>query len=171
MVVNGDASSGVKVLTEALKVLEAHHHHLVVPDTSRALAEGLVRCGQPEEALATVEDVLARMDQVGEIFWLPDLLRVRGEILLALPRPDIAAAEDSLLRSMDCARKQFALGWELRAAIPLARMWNECRRGSQARTMLEDIYRQFDEGFETKDMVAARGLLDDLANDPRVSER
>ena len=51
------------------------------------------------------------------------LLRVRGEILLALSLPDLAAAEDSMLRSIDCARAQSALSWELRAAIPLTRMW------------------------------------------------
>lgn len=167
MVANGgDSSSAVEVLSEALKILEAHHHHLVIPNTSRALAEGLVRCGRPEEALVTIEDALTRVEEVSEIYWLPDLLRVRGEVLLAHPRPQVAAAEDSLLRSIEYARKQFALSWELRAAIRLARLWKARGRSDQARTILEDIYLRFTEGFDTQDLVAARGLLDELGCPP-----
>ena len=168
MVANGDTLSGVKLLREALKILEAHRHHLAIPHTSRVLSEGLVHSGQPKEALVKIDKVLANLDKMNEEFWLPDLLRARGEILLALPRPDVAAVEYSLLRSINYARKQFAQSWELRAAIPLARLWKERGRSKDARTMLEDIYLRFTEGFDTQDLVAARGLLDELGRAPRV---
>ena len=162
MVATGDASSGVEILREALQGMYIERHHIVTLSTSRALAEGLARAGRPEEALATIDEAVMRAEQVGEILWSPDLLRARGEILLAQQRPDLAAAEDSLLRSIDAARKQSALSWELRAAIPLARMWGEHGRSNEAHTMLDDVYRRFTEGFATQDLVAARRLLDEL---------
>lgn len=170
-VANGDASSGVDILRQALRVLRAQRHDIVTPSISCALAEGLARCGQPEEALAMIDEALAHVETTKEIFWLPDLLRMRGEILLALPRPDPAAAEDSLRRSIDCARKQFALGWELRAAIPLARIWGGSGRSNHARAMLVEIYQQFTEGFGTQDLVAARQLIDGLSDASRFSTR
>jgi predicted ATPase/DNA-binding winged helix-turn-helix (wHTH) protein len=171
MVANGDASSGVEILREALKVLQAQRHRIVTPTISCALAEGLARCGQPEESLAMIDEGFAHAEEVKEIFWLPDLLRVRGETLLTLSRPDPAAAEDSLQRSIDYARKQFALSWELRAAIPLARIWGGSGRSNHARAMLDDIYQQFTEGFETRDLVAARQLIDELSEASRFSTR
>ena len=111
-----------------------------------------------------IDEVVVQAEQVADILWLPDLLRARGEILLAQRRPDVQAAEESLLRSISAARKQSALSWELRAAIPLARMWGQHGRSNEARSMLEDIHQRFTEGFETRDLVAARRLLDELTS-------
>ena len=47
-----------------------------------------------------IDEVVVQAEQVADILWLPDLLRARGEILLAQRRPDVQAAEESLLRSM-----------------------------------------------------------------------
>jgi predicted ATPase len=78
------------------------------------------------------------------------------------PQPDLAAAEQALVRSLDWARKQSALGWELRTAVPLARLWAQHGRAQNARDMLAGVYEQFTEGFETPDLKAARRLLDEL---------
>ncbi|WP_167392240.1 ATP-binding protein [Mesorhizobium sophorae] len=164
MVARGDAASGVEILRAGLKAMDANRYRIVTLPASRALAEGLALSGRPEEALATIDEAVAHAEQVGEILWLPDLLRARGEILLARPRPDLPAAEGSLLRSIDRARKQSALGWELRAAIPLARVWREHGRSGDARSMLDHIYQRFKEGFGTQDLVAARRLLDELSS-------
>ncbi|MCV3206507.1 helix-turn-helix transcriptional regulator [Mesorhizobium sp. YC-39] len=162
MVARGDAPSGVEILRAGLKAMDADQYRIVTLPTRRALAEGLALSGRPQEALATIDEAVARAEQIGEILWLPDLLRARGEILLTQPRPDLPAAERALLRSIDCARKQSALSWQLRAAIPLARLWKEHDRGKDARSMLEDIHQRFTEGFGTQDLVAARRLLEEL---------
>lgn len=161
MIASGNPSLGIELLRTALNILQTQDRHVVTPAISCALADALARGGQSEEALAIIEEGLARVEATKEIFWLPSLLRVRGEILLELPKPDVAAAEDSLLRSIDCARKQFALGWELTGAISLARLWTGSGRAQEARMMIEGIYRQFTEGFGSQDLVAARELLDD----------
>ncbi len=170
MVARGEASSGVETLRAALKAMDADQYRIVTLPTRRALAEGLALSGRPDEALATIGGAVARAEQVGEILWLPDLLRAQGEILLRRPRPDLPAAERALLRSIDCAHKQSALSWQLRAAIPLARMWGEHGRGKDARSMLADIYRRFTEGFGTRDLVSARRLLEELSSTSRARQ-
>jgi ATP/maltotriose-dependent transcriptional regulator MalT len=171
MIGNGDAPSGVDILREALGDLKRHHHHIVVPTMMCAMAEGLVRSGHPDEALALITEGLEHAEQIKEIFWMPDLLRVHGEVLLASARPDYSAAEKSLLYSIDSARKQFALSWELKAAIPLARIWRRHGRREAARAILDEIHRRFKEGFGTRDLIAARRLLDELNDAPRSSAK
>ena len=158
----GDTRSSVANSREALEAMEASQHHIMRFATWCAVAEALARSGRPDEALTSIEEALTRAERSSAILWQPDLLRARGEIQLALPRPDPAAAEDSLLRSIASAARQSALSWELKAAIPLARLWRDQGRGERARAMLDSVYVRFTEGFETRDLVAARHLLDEL---------
>ena len=81
-----------------------------------------------------------------------------------LTRFDLATAEQCLLRSLDCARKQSALGWELRTATSLARLWSKDDRAADALALLAPIYARYTEGFETGDLKAARNLLDELGH-------
>ncbi|MEJ0026518.1 MAG: winged helix-turn-helix domain-containing protein [Rhizomicrobium sp.] len=162
MLAHGEIGPGVAQLRDALQAMEDSQHHIMTLATWSALADGLARSARPDDALATIDEALARAETSKEVLWLPDLLRTRGEVLLTLPRPDPAAAEESLLRSIDCAARQSALSWELKAAIPLARLWRDQGRAGQARAMLEDLHGRFTEGFATQNLVAARRLLDEL---------
>jgi predicted ATPase/DNA-binding winged helix-turn-helix (wHTH) protein len=164
MIANGDASSGIEFLRAALNVLKAQDRHIATPAISCALGEALACEGHSEEALAIIEEGLARVEAAKEVSWLPSLLRVRGEILLGMPRPDLDGAEKSLLRSIDCAQRQFALVWELKGAISLARLWSRCGRSQEARRMIDRIYSQFTEGFGNPDLIAARVMLDELSD-------
>ena len=162
MVMSGAWAEGVELLRSAVPALLTDDHHVVATATSRALAEGLARCGQSNEAQVVIAKAVSRTEQQGGTFELPDLLRAQGEILLAAPRSDVVLAEALLVRSMDLAREQFALSWELRSSIALGRLWVAQGRTHRAREILADIYRRFTEGFETSDLRVARDLLDDL---------
>ncbi|UXN58483.1 ATP-binding protein [Phyllobacterium zundukense] len=164
MIVSGDASSGVEILRHALKALAANQSNTVTLATLRALAEGLALLGRHDEALKTINEALTQAQRSSGTLWYPDLLRARGQILLGQHRPDYLAAQKSLLEAMDAARKKSALSWELKAAIPLARMWRDQGKSDVARSMLEGIYWRFTEGFKTQDLVAARKLLDQLGS-------
>jgi predicted ATPase len=120
----------------------------------------LAHCGRPCEGRAIIERTVARAEQLGGTFDLPDLMRAHGQILLA--QSDIVSAETRLVRSIDLARKQAALGWELRSAITLARLWTEHGCVHRAGKMLAGVYRQFTEGFETVDLDVARRILKSL---------
>ena len=60
------------------------------------------------------------------------------------------------------ARGQSAKSWELRATVSLCRLWQGQGKQEEARQMLTEIYGWFTEGFETRDLRAAKALLQEL---------
>ena len=102
-------------------------------------------------------------DDVGEAFWAePEVLRVNAELLLWHKGAGaFAAAEARLLRSLDIAREQAALSWELRTAMTLAQLKHRAGRTTDGRDLLAATYGRFTDGFETEDLMRARKLLAD----------
>jgi predicted ATPase len=162
MIARGEPGAGIPLLRRALATLQAERHHVLGTVFTRALAEGLAHSGQFDEARATIAEAIALAEQRGETFDFPDLLRAKGEILLAGPQPDVASAESSLVWSLTLAEKQSALGWELRAAIQLARLWAQHWRAPDARDMLAGICQRFTEGSGMVDLRTASELLEEL---------
>jgi len=117
--------------------------------------------------LATLDVRLARADAIDAAVnaaqpdWATaELLRARGERLLERGRAD--AAEAAFGQALALARAQGALAWELRAACSLARLHSGAGRKAQARDLLAQVHGRFTEGFATRDLVAARQLLETL---------
>jgi predicted ATPase/DNA-binding winged helix-turn-helix (wHTH) protein len=123
------------------------------------LAEALAQAGRSAEGLAVLEE---EIDQ-REVNWLtPELLRVRGELLLLQSAPAAAETAESLFRqALDEARRQQALSWELRAATSLARLLSQQGQRADAIACLEPVYSRFTEGFDTADRMAAKRILED----------
>ena len=61
------------------------------------------------------------------------------------------------------ARRQEAKSLELRAAMSLARLWQQQGKQADARALLAPIYGWFAEGFDTADLQEAKTLLEELA--------
>ena len=98
-------------------------------------------------------------DDVGDAVWsLPEVLRVNADLLLWHGGPD-AEAESKLVRSLELARAQSTLAWELRAATSLARLRHRTGRVVQARDLLAATCDRFTEGFDTGDVAGARHLI------------
>ena len=128
------------------------------------LAEGLARIGEIENARVSVNNGLDRCERNEEFWYLPELLRVKGEILLRDGTPQaVQTAEAAFLQSLERARKQSVLSWELRAATSLARLWRSTGRLDDGRELLASVYGRFTEGFATPDLRAAKHILDDAA--------
>jgi hypothetical protein len=124
------------------------------------LTEALAQAGRITDALALVE---AGIEHSAAGWLTPELLRVRGELLLLQGAPGAAsAAEHHFRQALDCARRQGALSWELRAATSLARLLRDRDRVGEARDLLAPIYERFTEGFGTADLQAGKKLLDEL---------
>jgi tetratricopeptide (TPR) repeat protein len=124
------------------------------------LAQGLIGLGQPQEALPTLDQALARAGSAGEEWYAPELLRLKGNALLALSsNGDTAIAEEAYREAIGLARDQGALFWELRSALSLARLLAFRGQPQAARAELASVYNRFIEGLDTADLRAARSFL------------
>jgi predicted ATPase len=70
--------------------------------------------------------------------------------------------EAILLKSLEIARHQQALCWQLRTSSDLARLWQRQRRNRAALKLLQSVYNRFTEGFDTADLRDANRLLRNL---------
>ena len=128
-------------------------------------ADALGLLGRADEALALLNEIEDGLAKVGWAMAAAELHRLRGEFLLTRGAPgDTAAAEASFRDAIDVARRQHARLFELRAANALARRLESTGRRAEARAMLAEIYGQFTEGFEFRDLKESRALLDRFAN-------
>ena len=155
-----EPEAGLDLLRSALETLHAQQYNLLIPGFIGALAEGLRKTGQFEEALFTINGAIARATNSGVEFDLSELLRIKSQILAA--RHDRESAMNCLTEALAVARAQSALAWELRSTMALARLLSEDGQRDQARHTLALVYDRFTEGFETADLKLARALLEDL---------
>jgi predicted ATPase/DNA-binding winged helix-turn-helix (wHTH) protein len=159
----GDVATGLRLLRSGLDepgdVNASSRFFMFLPEMARALA-----CvGQVDEALAALDGAIARAEETEERWDVAELLRVKGELLLLQGAPGAAAmAEDHFQQALDCARRQGALSWELRAATSLARLLRDQGRTADGAALLQPVYERFTEGFDTAGLMAARALLHDL---------
>jgi predicted ATPase/DNA-binding winged helix-turn-helix (wHTH) protein len=154
-VASGEAQAGIESLREALEIMQAEQYHVVRTAVMGALAQGLRKIGQLEEALFTIDGAIASATHTGAEFDLPELLRIKGQILAA--RKDREAATTCLRASIAKARAQHALSLELRSAMTLARLLRE--DGVEARQCVAGVYDRFTEGFDTLDLKSAHAMI------------
>ena len=156
----GDAQAGQNLLTACLDALEAGHHQSLTAVFISDLAMSLARAGQVDEADAAIDRAMAWGEPTRSHFHLPEMMRIKGEILASGSRS--CEAETWFSRSIDLAREQSALAWELRAATSLAHLWARQGRCDEGQRVLRPVYDRFTEGFDTPDLRVAKGLLDEL---------
>jgi predicted ATPase/DNA-binding winged helix-turn-helix (wHTH) protein len=172
-IARGELVIGVSTLKAALRELRLERHNVLASSLSLALVAGLIRSGQNEEAVFTIEDEMARIQEGEETFDSPELLRVRATVQLTMGSANAAVAEASLLASVEQARRHGALAWELRSAIDLARVWIGQGRTVDAAALLGGPQARFSEGFDTADLKSASLLMDHLVrlnSDSRAAE-
>ena len=95
-------------------------------------------------------------------YWMAELNCLQGE-LLCESGGDSGIVEAHFRQAVETARQQGARMLELRAAIGLARLWQDQGRREAAQRVLATVYNQFTEGFDTRDLRAARKLLQELS--------
>jgi DNA-binding SARP family transcriptional activator len=157
----GQVAAGIARMEEGLSAKKAMAAHLHAPPFMVMLAEAYGRAGEPARGLAILDEALAQVVATGERFGEAEIYRYQGELRLmqGAPTPEVEAL---LLRGLAVARQQEAKSLELRAALSLARLWQQ-RRRSEAHDLLAGVYTWFSEGFDTADLIDARTLLAALA--------
>ena len=153
----GDVSGGVLQLGEAVDELRQAKFVQYLTAFLLAQAQGLAEAKGVEQALLTIHEALARIEQTKERWCLAEALRVRGE--LALQIGSQTDAESYFRQALKWARAQGALSWELRAATSLARLYKTQRRPAPGRAVLEPVLANFTEGLDSPDVTSAAGML------------
>jgi hypothetical protein len=104
-----------------------------------------------------ITDALIFDAATGENFYTAEVLRAKGLILARLG--DAQGAKASFSASADVARRQSALGWELRTAISLALFHLERNQPALAGQTLRPIYEKFPSGQLFIGLVEAQEVL------------
>jgi predicted ATPase len=169
LVQHGQGERGAAYLSQALAKLHAARYELVTSTFMISMAQGLAQSGRRSEALATIDEAIRLIEANGDLLYMPEALRTKGEIAAGPGAEDPELAETCFQRSLDLAQRQGALAWELRAASSLAALRMRRRRIAEAKATLTPVYAQFSQGFETADLKRARVLLNQLAS-PLVLE-
>jgi predicted ATPase len=116
------------------------------------LAEALGAAGRIDDGITAIDEALERATRNEELWFLPEALRIKGELNLLKCAPKFAGVSG----------RQGALSWELRTATSLARLRRDEGRIQEAHQLLAPIYDRFTEGFDTADLIGAKALLDTL---------
>jgi predicted ATPase len=146
--------SGLDVFNMTGANLSLCHFHAI-------FAAAHLQGGRHDEALQRIDEAAAASAVNGNTFFLAEIHRLRGEIMLADNKVD--EAESCFHQSLEIAQSQRAKSWELRTTLSLCRLWKTQNRGSDAQTALANIYDWFTEGFETPDLADAKQLLETLS--------
>ena len=155
-----DFEAGVRLLRTELDACERTGWTHWYPEFLGALAEGLVGLQKFPEALVTIDRALQVAEKGGELYYCAELLRLKGEILLAQSKTEyIASSDECFQAALEVARQQGALLFELRAAMSIARIRMLQHRPADARQFLASVYDRFVEGFNSPDLRAADALL------------
>jgi len=155
----GRTAEGIELIRQGLAGMLEIGARSGISTFTAQLAAAQERVGAVADAFATVEQALRVNPE--EVFYRPEIFRLRGELRLKLAQTELAEAD--FREAIVLARGMEAKAWELRATISLARLLDRQGRRDEARTKLADIYNWFTEGFDTADLKDAKALLDDLA--------
>ena len=170
MTLRRQGEAGAERIREGAAAMQATGVSRSEPMVLCYLAEALALNGAVEEGLRAVAAALAEAEASGTHWADAELHRLRGELLGRLPPADWTEVESCFRSALTVAREQGSRGFELRAAVSLARLLSIQGRRDEARELLAPVYGWFTEGFDTPDMRDAKVVLETLDASPTHEE-
>ncbi|HWJ73944.1 MAG TPA: winged helix-turn-helix domain-containing protein [Kaistia sp.] len=122
--------------------------------------EALARAGDVARGLAAIDEAIALCRESGQVVGIPEILRIKGNVIRFQEPSRLDSAAECYRQSIELARRDHALGWELRSATSLVKLARQQGGDDEAETMLETAFCKFTEGFETVDLRRARSLIE-----------
>ena len=116
--------------------------------------------GLTDEGLAFIDQAIAIVGETSTMPLLPELLLVKGDLLVAADRANGDGPAPWYRRALESARAREARMSQLRAATRLCRLPQDAADAERSRRLLESVYATFTEGFTTADLTEARGLIE-----------
>jgi predicted ATPase len=163
MLLQGRDHEALPLLLKGFAAFRATGAEIRIPSYLGMLGDAYTRLARFEEAHKVLDEALAVAEKNDDRCHEAELYRLRGELLLAECPERFSDAEACFHHAIETARGQQSKGWELRATISLARLWQRQGRRADAGTALATVYGAYTEGFSMPDLVEAKGLLESLA--------
>ena len=169
----GELTQGIEVLQAGVVAWQQRGARLWLPIFLTLEAEAYLQAGRATAALGAIEEALAISKQTGESWATAEVLGVKASMLQSQggTKAKDKDIETILLNSLEVARGQQARCWELRTACDLARLWQSQGRGREALKLLQSVYDQFTEGFDTTDLQTAKALIGNLKRSQPATTR
>ena len=162
LALQGQSEGGMAQMHQGLAGILATGQALAQPICLVRMAEAAGYTGHVDQGLHLLAEALAAFEVSGRGDMLTEAYRLQGEFLLSQAAPEAVQAEACFQQALTIARRQQAKSWELRAAMSLARLWQQQGKREEARALLAPIYGWFTEGFDTADLQEAKALLQEL---------
>ena len=138
--------------------ITGNHDHTVLG----LKAEALIALGRVDEGVETLARAIDISEKHSLRFYLAELYRLKGELLLTLSKDRFKNAARCFQQSLDIARGQQAKSLELRTAMSLMRIRQHRGQEEDAYEEFKKVYDWFSEGFDTYDLHEAKALTDTL---------
>jgi class 3 adenylate cyclase/DNA-binding response OmpR family regulator/predicted ATPase len=158
----GEVDRGIELLWAGIAAWHKRGARLWLPIFLTLEAEACAKTGRGDAALVVIEEALAIAEDTGERWAMAEVLRVKARLLKVVAGAETKEIETILVNSLEIARAQQASCWQLRASCDLARLWQAQGRGREGLKLVQAIYEQFTEGFDTADLLEAKALMQDL---------
>jgi tetratricopeptide (TPR) repeat protein len=158
----GQPDEGITAILRGIGSYRATGSELGAALIMVGLTSSYLDAGRIEEVLTTIAQALANTERTGAHLSNPELYRLKGEALLRKEPGFANEAHSCFEMAITSARSQQAKAWELRAITSLGRLLVTQGRCDEARTMLQDIYKWFTEGFDTADLKETKALIVEL---------
>ncbi len=160
--VAGNHEKGISQIVDAIAEARAAGSDQFVPHLAGLAADAYLISGNTADGLKIVEDGLAVAARTGERFWNPELLRLRGELLIAQdPTGAAIAAEHAFREAIEDARSQGAILLTVRAAASLGRSLERTGRGGEVCNLILELSRNL-QHRTGPDADEANALLSEL---------
>jgi predicted ATPase len=161
---SGAFGSGLEEMRRGVELLREQNVLLFDGQLKIALAEAEARAGDPDRGIAIVDEALASCGRAGNGAFEAELNRARGEILLMRDPTNPAPVEEAFLTAIAVAKRQTTRGFELRAALSLAKLYHATGRPTDARAVLAPALEGFSPTPDMPEIAEAQALLAALWN-------
>jgi hypothetical protein len=152
-------ASGADQMEAAFRKLQEKKQHAYLTFLVTLIVGAKLEMGRTENTLNFLDELHQLSLDIHQQMFIPDLHRLRVEALRRLD-PKSRRIKEEYQTAARLSRQKGAPALELRAVSRLANWLAEIGRAREGRTLLQPVFDQFEEGFDTHDLRAAKSQLD-----------
>ena len=161
-VCRGEFDPGIDELLAGIAGWQKTGSRLWLPMFHTLAAEAYDKADRRDAAMQSIEQALAASKETGEKWAVAEVLRIKAQLVTRTGKTSNQEIEHLLRTSLNFARRQGALSFELRISLDLARLWQRQGKLTEALLLVRKVYAKFTEGFATRDLRQARALTQSL---------